>query len=98
MNLRHARCWRHLKSGTRGGLLIDRKRKVRVAERKDSKFVIHGSDNRQSGKDMAVGYTQLQRLEWTWRRLRSHEPLVWNPRISRELNVPGRGCADFCRP
>ena len=61
---------RYLKVGRGGRLAIDRK-KVRAAERRDGKFVVHGNDDSLSGEDMALGYKQLQRVEQAWRSLKS---------------------------
>ncbi len=61
---------RYLKTRADGCLAIDRK-KVRAAERRDGKFVVHGNDDSLSGEDMALGYKQLQRVEQAWRTLKS---------------------------
>ena len=61
---------RYLRVGRGGRLAIDRK-KVRAAERRDGKFVVHGNDDKLSGEDMALGYKQLQRVEQAWRSLKS---------------------------
>jgi len=53
-----------------GRLAIDRK-KVREAERRDGKFLVHGNDDSLSGEDMALGYKQLERVERAWRTLKS---------------------------
>ena len=45
--------------------------KVREAERRDGKVVVHGNDDSLSGEDMALGYKQLQRVEQAWRSLKS---------------------------
>ena len=37
----------------------------------DGKFVVYGNDDTLSAEDMALGYKQLQRVERTWRQLKS---------------------------
>lgn len=61
---------RYLRVDRGGRLAIDRG-KVRAAERRDGKFVVHGNDDSLSGEDMALGYKQLQRVEQAWRSLKS---------------------------
>ena len=53
-----------------GKLVID-KAKVKAAARLDGKFVVHSNDDTLSGEDMALGYKQLQRVEESWRQLKS---------------------------
>ena len=37
----------------------------------DGKFVVHSNDDTLSAADLALGYTQLQRVELAWRSLKS---------------------------
>ena len=61
---------RYLKTGKNGRLAIDAA-KVKAAQRREGKFVVHGNDDTLSGEDMALGYKQLQRAEQAWRTLKS---------------------------
>jgi Transposase DDE domain len=44
---------------------------VAAAERLDGKFVVHSNDDTLVPADMALGYKQLQRVEQSWRDLKS---------------------------
>ena len=56
---------------TRGGQpRIDRAR-VKAAERRDGKFVVHSNDDTLTAEDLALGYNQLYRVEQSWRQLKS---------------------------
>ena len=44
---------------------------MKAAERFDGKFVVHSNDDSLSTEDMALGYTQLQRVEEAWRDMKS---------------------------
>jgi hypothetical protein len=45
--------------------------KVKAAVRLEGKFVVHSNDDTLSAEDMALGYKQLQRVEESWRQLKS---------------------------
>ena len=49
---------------------IDRQA-VAAAERRDGKFVVHSNDDTLVPADMALGYKQLQRVEQSWRDMKS---------------------------
>jgi transposase len=55
---------------THKGLAIDR-RALAVQERFDGKFVVHSNDDTLTAEDMALGYKQQQRVEETWRTMKS---------------------------
>jgi hypothetical protein len=56
---------------TKGGLLRIDAAKRRAAEQLDGKFVVHSNDDSLTPADLALGYKQLQRVEETWRSLKS---------------------------
>ena len=64
-----ARYGRLLKE-TRKGLAIDTAA-IRELERFDGKFVVHSNDDTLTAEDMALGYKQLQRVEESWRTMKS---------------------------
>lgn len=64
-----ARYGRLLKE-TKKGLVIDTAA-VRDLARFDGKFVVHSNDDTLSAEDMALGYKQLQRVEESWRTMKS---------------------------
>jgi hypothetical protein len=64
-----ARYGRLLKE-TRKGLAIDMAA-IRELERFDGKFVVHSNDDTLTAEDMALGYKQLQRVEESWRTMKS---------------------------
>jgi hypothetical protein len=45
--------------------------KVRQAERRDGKFVVHSNDDTLTPEDLALGYKQLAQVERAWRLLKS---------------------------
>jgi hypothetical protein len=45
--------------------------KVRQAERRDGKFVVHSNDDTLTPADLALGYKQLTQVERAWRLLKS---------------------------
>ncbi len=53
-----------------GRLAID-PAKVRQAERRDGKFVVHSNDDTLTPEDLALGYKQLAQVERAWRLLKS---------------------------
>jgi transposase len=53
-----------------GRLAIDAA-KVRQAERRDGKFVVHSNDDTLTSDDLALGYKQLTQVERAWRLLKS---------------------------
>src|SRR6266568_1266486 len=55
---------------TKKGLAIDTVA-IRELERFDGKFVVHSNDDTLSAEDMALGYKQLQRVEESWRTMKS---------------------------
>jgi transposase len=55
---------------TRTGLAIDTAA-VRQLDRFDGKFVVHSNDDTLTAEDMALGYKQLQRVEESWRTMKS---------------------------
>ena len=55
---------------TEGTLRIDSE-KVRLARKRDGKFVVHSNDDSLSADDMARGYKQLAEVERAWRLLKS---------------------------
>ncbi len=61
---------RYLRLSERGKPVID-KAKLKAAERLEGKFVVHSNDDTLSAEDMALGYKQLQRVEFAWRGLKS---------------------------
>jgi hypothetical protein len=61
---------RYLGLDSQGRLVID-EAKVRAAERFDGKFVLRTNDDTLSPEDLALGYKQLQRVEQSWRSLKS---------------------------
>lgn len=67
--LASARYGRYLKQ-TRTGLVIDPSA-VKAQQRLDGKFVVHSNDDTLTAEDMALGYKQLQRVEESWRDLKS---------------------------
>ena len=60
----------YLKLSKRGKPVIDRAA-VRARAKLDGKFVVHSNDDTLSAEDMALGYKQLQRVEESWRSLKS---------------------------
>lgn len=60
----------YLKLSKRGKPTVDRAA-VRAREKLDGKFVVHSNDDTLSAEDMALGYKQLQRVEESWRSLKS---------------------------
>lgn len=64
-----ARYGRLLKE-TKKGLVIDTAA-IRELERFDGKFVVHSNDDTLTAEDMALGYKQLQRVEESWRMMKS---------------------------
>ena len=44
---------------------------VQVLAKLDGKFVVHSNDDTLSATDLALGYKQLQRVEFAWRMLKS---------------------------
>lgn len=54
----------------RKGLAIDTVA-IRELERFDGKFVVHSNDDTLTAEDMALGYKQLQRVEESWRTMKS---------------------------
>jgi transposase len=64
-----ARYGRFLKE-TKTGLTIDTAA-IREVERFDGKFVVHSNDDTLTAEDMALGYKQLQRVEESWRTMKS---------------------------
>lgn len=65
-----SRYGRYLKLTAKGQLRID-ETKVKVALRRDGKFVVHSNDDTLTAEDMALAYKQLQRVEEAWRTLKS---------------------------
>jgi hypothetical protein len=65
-----ARYGRFLTTDPRGRLALDRA-KVRDEERLDGKFVVHSNDDTLTNEDLALGYKQLQRVEESWRTLKT---------------------------
>ena len=61
---------RYIRLTKTGKPLIDMAR-VKAAERLDGKFVVHSNDDTLNAEDMALGYKQLQRVEESWRQLKS---------------------------
>ena len=55
---------------TKKGLAIDTVA-IRELERFDGKFVVHSNDDTLTSEDMALGYKQLQRVEESWRTMKS---------------------------
>jgi len=66
----HPTLGRYLKKGTRGRLVINRK-KVKAEERLDGKYLVLTSDDSLSPEDVAVGYKQLAEVERAWRSLKT---------------------------
>jgi hypothetical protein len=64
-----ARYGRFLKE-TPKGLAIDQAA-IAEFERFDGKFVVHSNDDSLTAEDMALGYKQLQRVEESWRTMKS---------------------------
>jgi hypothetical protein len=60
----------YLTQDRHGRLAID-PAKVRQAERRDGKFVVHSNDDTLTPKDLALGYKQLAQVERAWRLLKS---------------------------
>lgn len=56
---------------TRGGKIVISRRKIREAEKRDGKWVVHTNDDTLSAEDMALGYKQLMRVEEAWRQLKT---------------------------
>jgi transposase len=56
---------------TKSGLLRIDAAKQRAEERLDGKFVVHSNDDSLTPADLALGYTQRQRVEEAWRTLNS---------------------------
>ncbi len=60
----------YLSQDRHGRLVIDAA-KVRQAERRDGKFVVHSNDDTLTPEDLALGYKQLAQVERAWRLLKS---------------------------
>jgi len=60
----------YLTQDRQGRLAID-PAKVRQAERRDGKFVVHSNDDTLTPADLALGYKQLAQVERAWRLLKS---------------------------
>jgi len=60
----------YLTQDRQGRLAID-PAKVRQAERRDGKFVVHSNDDTLTPEDLALGYKQLAQVERAWRLLKS---------------------------
>jgi len=60
----------YLTQDRHGRLAID-PTKVRQAERRDGKFVVHSNDDTLTPEDLALGYKQLAQVERAWRLLKS---------------------------
>jgi hypothetical protein len=60
----------YLTQDRHGRLSID-PAKVRQAERRDGKFIVHSNDDTLTPEDLALGYKQLARVERAWRLLKS---------------------------
>ena len=60
----------YLTQDRHGRLAIDAT-KVRQAERRDGKFVVHSNDDTLTSEDLALGYKQLMQVERAWRLLKS---------------------------
>jgi hypothetical protein len=60
----------YLTQDRHGRLAIDPS-KVRQAERRDGKFVVHSNDDTLTPADLALGYKQLAQVERAWRLLKS---------------------------
>jgi len=60
----------YLNQDRHGRLAID-PAKVRQAERRDGKFVVHSNDDTLTPEDLALGYKQLAQVERAWRLLKS---------------------------
>ncbi len=60
----------YLTQDRHGRLTID-PAKVRQAERRDGKFVVHSNDDTLTPEDLALGYKQLAQVERAWRLLKS---------------------------
>ena len=60
----------YLTQDRHGRLAIDAA-KVRQAERRDGKFVVHSNDDTLTPEDLALGYKQLMQVERAWRLLKS---------------------------
>lgn len=56
---------------TRGGRPRIDRAKVKAAQRRDGKFVVHSNDDTLAAEDLALGYKQLYRVEQSWRQLKS---------------------------
>ncbi len=81
----------YLRQDGHGRLVID-PAKVRQAERRDGKFVVHSNDDTLTPEDLALGYKQLAQVERAWRLLKSGlriRPLFhWAPhRISAHVSL-----------
>ena len=68
--LTHPTMGRYLKKGGRGRPVIDRA-KVKAEERLDGKYLIVTSDDSLSPEDVALGYTQLAKVERAWRTMKT---------------------------
>ncbi|MBM3189997.1 MAG: IS1634 family transposase [Chloroflexi bacterium] len=60
----------YLTQDRHGRLALD-PAKVRQAERRDGKFVVHSNDDTLTPADLALGYKQLAQVERAWRLLKS---------------------------
>jgi len=69
--LRASRRFGRYLATARGGKLVISRRKVREAERRDGKLVVHTNDDTLSAEDVALGYKQLMRVEQVWRQLKT---------------------------
>lgn len=65
-----ARYGQYLTQDRHGHLAID-PAKVRQAERRDGKFIVHSNDDTLTPADLALGYKQLAQVERAWRLLKS---------------------------
>ncbi len=62
--------------------------KVKAAERRVGKFVVHGNDDTLSAEDLALGYKQLYRVEQSWRQLKSEPRLrPVHHRVARRIHA-----------
>ena len=73
---------------TRGGHPRIDRAKVKAAQRRDGKFVVHSNDDTLTAEDLALGYKQLYRVEQSWRQLKSELRLrpVYH-RVARRIHA-----------
>ena len=73
---------------TRGGRPRIDRAKVKAAERRDGKFVVHSNDDTLTAEDLALGYKQLHRVEQSWRQLKSELRLrPVHHRVARRIHA-----------